>query len=285
MIVDPLAARVTSAFPLSIATSLAFESIFDTDTPTYDPERVKPPKVNISDYQSFYINILTLIRNILGAVDKEHVHKIGAEAIKDCLLVEIDTIKSIIKNEGNGLVEVYFYVSDYKDLNPNNSPHVLLRMDNTDKQKASTALRNDAIKRLLKELGRKDNILLFSNDIRPVERNKGLILTHIAYDLLSSRHFVSLDLIESHTGILKKKHLWYTKFYNGKELSNIPFNKIFLKIFGDNEHFRPQSIKVRKDLMDLAIAKNWNQTTHLEKVKFDLGYLKDPYLKEVINSI
>jgi len=47
-----LASRTVSAFPISIGTSLAFESVFFPRQPSYDPERQIPNRVEVTQYQS-----------------------------------------------------------------------------------------------------------------------------------------------------------------------------------------------------------------------------------------
>jgi hypothetical protein len=53
---DSLSTRTISAFPLSISTSLALESIFTPKLPPYDPNRIIPEHINLIDYQEIWIN-------------------------------------------------------------------------------------------------------------------------------------------------------------------------------------------------------------------------------------
>ena len=120
--------------------------------------------------------------------------------------------------------------------------------------------------------------------ILDVEARKALILTHFAYDLLA-KGFSSLHLLESHTGTIKNKFMWYTKYLNGKELSSIPFREDMLQIFGDNEHFRPWPIKARRQVLELAAKYNWSQVTQNDKVRYGFGQIVDPYLRDILREL
>ena len=283
---DPLAGRTLSAFPLSVATSLAFESIFETTTPSIDPDRKIFERVDIGKYDEFWINLSTLFRNIMGALSKEDSHKVGASGLKETLEFEMDTIESIIKNEGGSKAKIVFYACEYKDATSSiKHPYALMRGDTTDKQKIYRSLHNATIAKVLKDHNESDSIRIFNSTLKPKHKCKALILTHIAYDLLSFNNFIVLDLIESHTGTLKHKHQFYTKFLNGKELVMIPFNEGFLQIFGDSEHFHPLNGKVRKALIDLAIANRWNQITTTAKIISNIDSMTDHFTREILKNI
>lgn len=283
---DPLSGRTLSAFPLSVATSLAFESILTGPNPTIDPDRRIPQQIDLKNYNEFWINLSTLFRNIMTSLSKEDAAIVGASGLKDTLTYEIETIESIIKNEGSSSVKLVFYVCENKDATSiSKNPFAMMRGDTTDKQKIYRSLHNTTIAKFLKEHHESDSLRIFNSELKPKIRCKALILTHIAYDLLSHKNFTVLDLVESHTGVLKHKHQFHTKLQNGKELVMIPFFKGFLQIFGDNEFYHPLNGKVRKALVELAIVNRWNQTTTLEKITFDIGYMTDHYTREVLLKI
>lgn len=283
---DPLSNRAVSAFPLSIGTSLCFESLFVGPNKPYDPEREIPQKVNINDYDEFYINISTLFRNINGALSKDEIYKVGVKGFKECLEFEIETIESIIKNEGNDRVKVIFYVCEYKAAsNKLKYPYAQFRSDNTEKQLTYRKLHNDTIAKLLSDNKGKENLKVFDSIITPTHKCKALLMTHMAYDLLSHKNFSKFDLIESHTGVLKPKHFWYTKFHDGKTLNMIPFNKGFLQIFGDSEFFKPLDIRLRRTIVELAKENKWTQTITKDKIFMNLDTMKDHYSREIIKSI
>lgn len=87
--------RAVSAFPLSIGTSLAFESVFNGRQEPYDPSRVIPNHVDISNYESCWVNITTLFRNLSSAVEKEAFLGATAERLAATLEEEMGIINDL----------------------------------------------------------------------------------------------------------------------------------------------------------------------------------------------
>ena len=280
-----LAERVTSAFPLSIGTSLAFESLSDTGGTPYDPAREIPQKVDLNQYQQFWINLSTLFRNLHGAVPSSETSSLVAEDCAQVLLQEIDVINNVLREETHLRCQPVYYISNYKSLKSLSST-ATIRIPNTPKQIAYYKLHDRALQEVINILNtRQEPVKVFNNQIIPETRNTSLIMTHVPYDLLCYSKFNQLELIESHTGILKKRNLWYTKFYQSEELIMIPFIEIMLKFFGDNHTFRPFPMKARKTIVDLAVDKRWTWATTDAKVRQDLGMMKDRLLGDVIKIL
>lgn len=280
---DPLSNRVVSAFPISVATSLALESIFRGPNPCIDPEREIPQQVDISKYDQFYINLSTLYRNIIGALSKEDFLRVGPKGLKETLLFEMEMITSIFQNEGRGTIQVIYYACEYREARSKlKHPYAIFRVENTDKQKAYRAMHDQTIALLFSERQKSDTLKIFDSAIIPNQKSKAMILTHIAYDLLSFKKFEYLDLIESHTGVLKNHFQFYTKYHEGKVLNQIPFNKGFLQVFGDSEMYKPFDIRIRKTILELAQENRWTQIVTLPKMLQNIDTLKDAYLKEVL---
>ncbi len=268
-----LANRTMSAFPLSIGTSLAFESLFNGPNPPYDPEREIPQKVDINDYKLFLINVDTLIRNIMGSVDTEIKESLSPKAIYNTLLDEINLIIDILNNEGQGFIKPYFYHRsyDFVKYSFHRSKVVRFYQLNTKKQEHNANQIKGVINLLKKDKNEQVNFVM--SDLYIKVNENALILTHIPYDLLSYKNFKKLDLIESHTGILKTRKLYYTKFYDAKklELENIPFQRKLLATFGDHVMFRPFPIKIRYDLIQLSKQYGWTAVTNEHKVTEDIN--------------
>jgi hypothetical protein len=130
----------------------------------------------------------------------------------------------------------------------------------------------------------KDKAKFFLLKIRDYNESRTLMLTHYAIDLLAP-NFKSFDLLESHTGAIKSKHLWYTKYYNGKDYPQLPFREDLLQVFGDNETFRPMAPSIRKQIIEIAKQYNWSPVSTSEKVEYGLNQIKDPYLRDVLRSL
>jgi hypothetical protein len=202
----------------------------------------------------------------------------------------MDTINSLFLNEGLGKVKPIYYVCNYSSLFRNlYKKKVLLRVDSTPGQILYTNKLNNTIN-LLKTS--QSNLLLPKNildyEIKPKDRIKSLIMTHQPYDLLSYTHFNKLDLLESHTGILKPRHLWYTKYMSimTEDMSILPFHKKLLYIFGDRTLIQPMNIKLRKTILELARNYNWTSMTTLDKVNIDLELgIKEPFVVKYLKTL
>jgi hypothetical protein len=283
---DPISNRAISAFAVSVGTSLALESIFTGPNPCIDPEREIPQQIDINKYDEFYINISTLFRNLMGSLNKDDSYKITSDALRDALIYEMELIDSIFKNEGNSRVKVIFYINNYKDaLSILKHPYASYRIQTTDSQKIYKKFHDETLSKLVKNTQENNNFKIFNSEVKPLIKCKALILSHIAYDLLSHKYFDLLDLIESHTGVLKPKSTWYTKFYNGKELNFIPFNLGFLQIFGDSFFYKPFDIKIRRTIIEMAKNNGWSQITTMPKIIQNIDLMTDHLSREIIKSV
>jgi hypothetical protein len=238
---SPLATRTTSSFPISIGTALSLETLFDGSEAVYDKDRVIPSRINITAYSSFYINLVTLIRNIIGSVSSKDSQGLLISDIAATLEHEVSIIKDLVKANSSGLTKCVFYMSRYKGLERKH-PHAILRIDNTEKQRQTSAIIEKTLNEFIKTQV-KGSVEIYDLEIEPKGTPKAIILTNYAYDLLSYKRFETLDLIESHTGVLKKRNLWNTKLYNGKTLPAMPFCAMTMQVFGDSQTFVPMPSK------------------------------------------
>jgi hypothetical protein len=269
--------RTTGQFPLSVATSLAIEAALGIY-----PERPVDP-APILEYEELWINLRTLFRNLHGSFDKGVADTVMPETFAEALNDEMSQIHEIITHKTNGLTKVVYYISDYADIDKK-YPYAVTRRDNTPKQKLFTATLKDSIALLLK-MHPESNIRKVRLKLRPEHKTKAMILTHIAFDLISYVDFKELVLLESHTGAVKSRSAWFTKYYEGKNLTMVPFREDFLQIFGDNEFFRPADRKLRQEILDIAVKYRWSPVTTDEKIKYGINQLKNPYALEVLRSI
>lgn len=285
---DPTTARTMSAFPLSVGTSLALESVFQTSAPSIDPERKIPQQINLSDYSEMWINLSTLFRNLMGSLSKDQSNAVNSHQIKNALIDEIDTILSLVKNEGMNQVKPIFYVCEYKKLYSNPNKFVSMKQNNTDNQKIYQALQDQAVELVLKDLKQTDTLRVYDTEINKEgqgNKKNALIITHAAYDLVSHSNFTKLDLLESHSGVLKHRSMFYTKYADGKDLAMIPFMKGFFPVFGDSTHFRAMDIRLRRELIELAKTNNWTQLTTIAKVKSNIDYMKNRLYVDILKSV
>lgn len=284
--------RATSAFPISIATSLALESIFIGRQDPYDPKRAIPNQIDIRQYQEVWFNIKTLIRNIIGSMSDSKI--LNPQEILDILSEEIEIIKDIFRVEGYGVAKPIFYTSDYiKTKPPYVHQAVKVRPTNTPMQILYHKNEELILNSFFKHIDKKDEQhLKFKDSIqtKPINgiKPKSLILTHLPYDLLSHGEFEKLDLLESHTGVLKPRAMWGSKLYkvpNGN-MALLPFMRKTLMIFGDSNMFKPMPIELRRQILEIAERRKWNGLTTKDKVMLDINLdIADKYIVSVIASL
>jgi hypothetical protein len=123
-----------------------------------------------------------------------------------------------------------------------------LRKSTTEKQFFIDGIYDYCLDKLKKE----DEVESFHKDIKYGKSSSALLFTHVPFDLLSHSNFVKMDLLESHTGLIKPRYTWYSKYYPipEKDMSFLPFMEYLLTIFGDKVMFTPASIKERLNLFD-----------------------------------
>ena len=283
---DSIHDRTTSGFPVSISTGLALESIFAPRQSVYDPERKPPIKIDISKYQEFWINVSTLFRNMVSASNREVVLNHSLREICSVLEQEMEVINSLLSHEGNNICQPVYYIADYRLVTRGLHHSIKLREESTVAQKAISTLLEKVENELTNK--HKDYIRVFKPDIKPNKSIDALILTHMPYDLLSHKHFHTLDLLESNTGKLKKKYEWNSKYYPvGKStMTHLPWLKLLLMIFGDKPLIHPSIFKLRDAILQTSVKRGWTPMTTRDKVILDLELeLKEPMLLAILRSI
>lgn len=261
-----LSDRTTSSWPISIGTALSLESMFTGPDPVYDPARVIPEKVKIEAYQEFWINLSTVYRNIVSSVPSSFQKAISPGDALSVLEFETDLIRELVEKATYGKTKVVYYFSHYKDL-ATRHPYARLRIDSTEKQKEYTHIRNLVVEEYVKRHLKSNEVVRFDLGLTPAGLVKALILTHDAYDLLSAKRFKDLHLLESHTGKLKTKMEFYTKFHTAKDAARIPFTSTHLQVFGDSLHFAGFPIAERAALLQLAEVRQWTALTTVDRLR------------------
>lgn len=277
-----LAERTIGQLPLSVATSLAMEAAVGIH-PDYQVQQAP-----IKQYGEFWVNLKTLFRNMMGAMQGDGPQLVMGGAVGEEIQQEMDRIDSIVAGESDA--QVVYYACNYDRLQQR-FPQARIRLDNTDKQKIRTRTMTAALQWVIDaekpppHHPSETRVRVFNLDLKPLVQKETLILTHIALDLCSAKHFGELTLLESHTGAIKEPAQWYTKYYNGKDLVHIPFRQDFLQVFGDNEMFQPFPAQERKELQEVAEHYNWTSVTTNDKISYGIDQLKNPYFKAVLRGL
>lgn len=257
--------EVGSKLPISIPTAVALESIID--------EHKKWP-------EELWINTRTLLRNLVSSVDTSIKDRLQIDDVLTVLTSEMEMIRSSVSDLSRGATKVIFYCCNYSNLELV-LPFATMRPMNTELQKKAVDLEVGTMKELLKQ---KDTlgILEFKTEIDGKSAN-AYIVTHHAIDLLSESKFGTLKLLESHTGKLKPKSQWHTKLTNGKELTNIPFNKFSIQVFGDNNTALVQmDRKTREVVMKVAADNKWTPLTTMERIRYSIANMRDHFSKTIL---
>lgn len=273
--------REMGSIPISIATSLAIDGLYNRH-----PELKKSSKLPALKAKVIYINARTLFRNIVGAIgDREKSFQVSPRDYGEELLREFDEIKSCLAQEEHPL-EAVLYLPTYHDLDKfygkgNLRPVV------TDIAIHKNKLENNTLDYIYKQF--KDV------DIKPfIETNVTIkcskhgpifLLSHLPLDLLNIENASDVYLVESHTGKVKGRELWYTKF-NIDKVPTIPFNKGTLLFFGDSGGmFKPQPSKARKRFIEISNKRKWNAYTTKDRLFLGFELDKEPFILKTLREL
>jgi len=272
-----LSDRIFSTYPVSIATSIALEAFGNGPKAPYPSDNpVVGDKVDLLRYRQIWFNLFTLYRNMMAAAPEKDPTKYSVAMTANELQKEADIIGEIIREKSNGKVKAIFYICNYSDLFIRH-PHARIRKENTPIQ-LRQAEHFTACFNLIQKKGwsAESEMRTFKNEICG-DKEPSLVVTHYPYDLLAEHSFGqgNLHLLESHTRKLKPRALWYTKYYKGTELMRIPFNRIFLQVFGDNYMFHPLDRRVRLLCLNMAQAHKWTNLTTLERIRLCISLISE----------
>lgn len=274
--------RELSSFGVSVGTGLMLESVFDPTDTRIDDERVIPPKVNLLNYKGWLLNAFTLIRNIITSVTEDIPYDKITDSMVSRLMEEVEAeiavIQSLllVKNVDEHFIKLF--IPKYYNLS---------RIFNVGKETDVKYIENnlkviELFRKPLMSLGNYITKVVPENYKLDREYNdKYLLTSHYTIDLLQSTKW---ELLESHTGVLKDHHMFYTKLhpFGSKDLSHIPMVDIVLYILGDNQLVRGFTPKIKQELYNISLDKKWTYRTTREKVKFDLRNNKilEPLIKQ-----
>lgn len=269
-ILQTVSTRELGNIPVSIGTALAMESCLGI-LPEHETDKPISNEIDI-----LWINVRTMYRNLIGAIDKDIRNTLTGTELAETLINEMQIIETAFSHQTKGRVNITFYLCSYGSVG-RRYPHAMHKSPNTPLQKDAFALEQVTMHELV--------LLQPSHDFREFdidfdgEQKRALILTHYPIDLLNRYKFKSLTLLESHTGAVKSPARWYTKFHDGKTLYNIPFDRMTLQIFGDGVLFSPVNIKIKRFMVDIATKHNWSSVTTKDYIVKTIKDEHDPVLE------
>ena len=260
---DILKNRPMSGFPVSIATSLALETLFTPTISVADESRVVE-KVDPSTYDLYLFNVSTLLRNLIQSLPWRDMATVPRKDVADAFLEEVEFITNFFQTAGLG---VSFYWNSYSY--PQRQYKNQIRVPTTDQQHRIHAL----MEYVLAPVKKQNDVLTFSKDISVDRAAKTLVMSHVPWDLLSYGNFHRLDLLESHTGRVKSRKDWNSKYFpiKDKDFTFLPFMEYLLTVFGDLTLFVPKPLKERVALWETLKKKNVHPLMSEMSIGFVLG--------------
>lgn len=225
-------------------------------------------------YNFLYMNLATLHRNFYDSYPAGQIP--AFKTYLKLFIEEVQVIQSIVVDTIQGIILPVLYIATGKSIKIK-MPHANVKYPTTTLQITYDELERAVINGTLKKLGMGTiqvyDILIKGNNVT------ALMLTHHALDLMSRASFRKLDLLESHTGLIKTKSQWITKLSKSDIYRNLPFNIFTIQILGDrSKQFSAINSRTLKVVLDLAKTNKWSAATTLEKVKYDLRKIPDAAL-------
>lgn len=254
--------RPMSGFPVSIGTSLSLETFFTPTTPVLDETRTVPDKVDPTTYDLYLINVSTILRNLIQSVAWRDLATVNRKDVAEAFLEEIDFLSGFFQAAN---LSVKFYWSSYSYALKTYPEKI--RKPTTPQQLAVAQLMDYCTGLVRKQ----DEVLEFNKDLHVDRGAKCLLMSHVPWDLLSYGNFHKLDLLESHTGKIKTRKDWNSKYFpiKDKDFSFLPFMEYLLTIFGDSVMFTPAPLKERVELYEVLKKKR----VHPLMSELSLGFM------------
>lgn len=251
--------RTTSSFGISIGTGLMLESLFNPTHLRFDPTRQVPNVVNHDLYKYHFINMITIVRNIIQAfeVKIDPMVILSDRNMLDTFIEEIHTLYSLYSGSKITLVLYYNDVVKISGIynkgkeRPETQPLIL-----------NKAIQNFLVKSNLKVVIPKQvNVLEKILTLPRLNSNERMLLTtNIPCDMCSPNE---ISMIDTHTGLLYGRDLFYKKYnpLGTKDMSNIPFNEKLLYIIGDKNLSMISTTIFRAYIQEYSISNKWNYLT------------------------
>lgn len=271
---NPFETRTMASFPVSIASGLALESIFEPIIDRYDDKK-EIHKIKLDKYKYHVINVYTIIRNILGAVDqvKKKDTLIYSSKLPETVINELEVIKNLYIGTKT---EPIFIMPDYK---------IPLANLNFKKENHSWYYYLELIDKLAKRTIVNNTLVKVSTEYKlPRTHENVLITSHIQLDYLNVKNIPNLDILQSHTGELVPTKDFNSKYHpiGAKTLEVFPFIEELYFYLGDNTLIKPVKVSLRYQLHELALVNKWNFRTTREKVINDLK--KNSELNDILKN-
>lgn len=259
-----------TSVPVSIGTALILEHE-DANLKLWSPH--------------LYVNMRTLLRNIVQAVPSREYLTVTKEAFVFVLLEEMEALKEFVSQYTGNKTTVFYYYPTYKGISrqlpkANWSPA-------RGGQISEIFTIEENVKKLLEEVHdvhkkeTKEELFSICDVDLPRGDKPSMVLTHYTVDLLSARLFPTLFLLESHTGRIKKRPDWNTKLtLPTDDRARIPFCRFTLQVFGDGKAILANSHQVKKVVRELAVKNKWTNITTQDRIRQNINSIPAKIMRE-----
>lgn len=257
----------TSSFPVAIGTGLMLESLFTTIIDRVDVNRVIPNFIKVNDYDYHMYNIYTIIRNILTAIPyKNKVEILTNAKFRTYVADEVEAIFNLYENSD---CTPALYIPDYSGAT---------KYYNMGKSKLSGYLEEHEIMvKVVKGIKFMNSVnIIPKSEMKsgyrlPKTTDKILLTTSYALDL--HNNLPNMFLLESHTGKLKSKLEFSSKYKKSAsyDVSTLPFNEFIHYAIGDNTLVAGLKTKYKKQLFNIALDKKWTPRTTDDKIRSNIN--------------
>lgn len=260
--------RTIGMLPISVGTSLAFESLIATPIHRID---------------NLMLNVSTIFRNVYQAYSTSDRTSLKADQLYQDVIQDLGGIHEVLSKIGlNRTPNMVAYFCSYAGL-PKRFPLAKLWKPETPNQIKYAQLEETVLKRLLSEL--RGHVRLCDHTMPNGVRNS-YVLTHHMVDLLVPSGYGDITLIESHTAALKEKDQWAAKLTGGSKFERIPFNPLTLQVFGDNStDFKTNAFKYKTAVHALSEQYKWTPMTTIERVRLGIASVQDESLREELSKM
>lgn len=286
-----LSMRTKGYYPVSIGTSIGLQTLFGTVSSTDLSNGVsanthlslngKPP---FYLYDCICINLRTVLRNFLSSMKAQEVLLVDSNELLVAFCQEVLLIDNIIQDQSQGDITVSYYLNSYKRIK-SVLKRANIKTEFTAKQLVNNQIENSVIEKFLLSdivVNRAVNVEITDNYINH-GKIRNILFTHLPVDLLLVP-WNNIDLLESHTGMIKPRYLFNTKLKGTAD--DVPFNKYSIQLLGDSSGMiQPVDKQVRKEVLKLAKERNFTNLTNQDRFLKELKEHGSTELVSLLNSM
>lgn len=253
--------RSVGEFNVSIGTSVAIEHLLGHG------DRTSKAKTPYTNYQCLVVNVRTLVRNYLSSYKAVELETLTTETLLNGLIGEIVLLSNIIADQTRGNLRMSIYNLDYSAIE-RSLPRANFKKKFTTKQERNLMLERKLAELVVLKSGFLMDYVNIENTSREIKHGgrRNILMSHYPVDFLFTP--LTFDLLESHTGKIKKPYELNTKLKRAP--SNTPFNRYTLQIYGDSSgNILSQAAAIYSEL-----SKILNDTPSISPVTQDVKFLK-----------